>query len=203
MQRARNLKPRSALFALAVGLSLISAKAQEALPVAEAAPTQNLPQGLSYVQSVEGVLDYRLTNDLEVLVLPDASVAKATVNIVYRVGSRHEVYGEIGMAHLLEHVLFKGTPQRADIWLGLRRHGARSNATTEADGANHYDAFAPSDDSLAWVLGLEADRMVNSYVTRKDLDSEMTVVRNEFEIDETKPDEVLANAMACTTTVSQ
>ena len=55
---------------------------------------------------MEGITEYSLPNGLHVLLFPDASKPKVTVNMTYLVGSRHEGYGETGMAHLLEHMLF-------------------------------------------------------------------------------------------------
>ena len=60
------------------------------------------------VTSVEGITEYQLANGLRVLLFPDASQDTITVNITYLVGSGREGYGETGMAHLLEHMLFKG-----------------------------------------------------------------------------------------------
>ena len=65
--------------------------------------------------SIEGITEYRLDNGLQVLLYPDASSPKVTVNLTVFVGSRHEGYGEAGMAHLLEHMLFKGTPTHQKI----------------------------------------------------------------------------------------
>src|SRR5215831_5944569 len=65
--------------------------------------------------TVEGITEYRLTNGLRVLLFPDPSKPTITVNITYLVGSRFENYGETGMAHLLEHLMFKGTPKHPHI----------------------------------------------------------------------------------------
>jgi zinc protease len=107
------------------------------------------------------------------------------------VGSRHEGYGESGMAHLLEHMVFKGTPKHPDIPQELTSHGCRPNGSTWFDRTNYFETFAATEENLDWALDLEADRMVNSFIAKKDLDSEMTVVRNEFEIGENSPQEVL------------
>jgi len=143
------------------------------------------------ITSVEGITEYRLENGLKVLLFPDQSVPNATVNITYKVGSRHEAYGETGMAHLLEHLVFKGTPDHPDIPAELTSHGARPNGTTWYDRTNYYETFAASDENLDWALDMEADRMVNSFIAKKDLDSEMTVVRNEFESGENNPGGIL------------
>ncbi|MEX0273025.1 MAG: M16 family metallopeptidase, partial [Flavobacteriaceae bacterium] len=111
--------------------------------------------------------------------------------ITYLVGSRHEGYGEKGMAHLLEHMVFKGTPNHPDIPKELSAHGARPNGTTWYDRTNYFETFNATDENLEWALDLEADRMVNSYIAKKDLESEFSVVRNEFESGENSPVGVL------------
>ncbi|HWO01070.1 MAG TPA: pitrilysin family protein [Blastocatellia bacterium] len=150
---------------------------------AQAAP----PKGVELVTSVEGITEYRLANGLRVLLFPDQSKQTATVNITYLVGSRHENYGETGMAHLLEHMVFKGSTNHRDIPNELSVHGARPNGSTSWDRTNYYETFAATDENLEWALKLEADRMVNSFIAKKDLDTEMTVVRNEYESGENQP----------------
>ncbi len=147
------------------------------------------------VTSVEGVTEYRLDNGLRVLALPDPGVDTVTVHIVYLVGSRHEGYGEKGMAHLLEHLLFKGSKGHPDIKSEFTRRGARWNGTTSNDRTNYFETLSASDENLEWAIELEADRMVNSFVSRAQLDSEMTVVRNEFEMGENSPGSVLFSRM--------
>ena len=143
-----------------------------------------LPPGVSLGPSAEGITEYKLGNGLRVLLFPDASKAKTTVNITYLVGSRMENYGETGMAHLLEHMVFKGTPSRGNIMSALGQRGMSFNGSTWLDRTNYFETFPASDDNLDYALGMEADRMVNSFIARKDLDSEMTVVRNEMENNE-------------------
>ncbi len=141
--------------------------------------------------SVEGITEYKLDNGLKVLLFPDNSAQTITVNITYKVGSRHEGYGEKGMAHLLEHLVFKGTPNHPDIPKELTSHGARPNGTTWYDRTNYFETFNATDENLDWALDLEADRMLNSYIAKKDLESEFSVVRNEFEAGENSPTNVL------------
>ncbi len=143
--------------------------------------SQDLPEGVTQGATVEGITEYQLDNGLRVLLFPDQSKQQVTVNITYFVGSRHEGYGETGMAHLLEHMLFKGTPDHPDQWAELEAHGADANGSTWYDRTNYYETLSASEENLAWALDLEADRMVNSFVSGEDLKSEMTVVRNEFE----------------------
>jgi zinc protease len=143
-----------------------------------------LPKGVERVTSVEGITEYRLANGLRVLLFPDQSKQTTTVNVTYLVGSRHEDYGETGMAHLLEHMVFKGSTNHRDIPNELSEHGARPNGSTSWDRTNYFETFSATDVNLEWALKLEADRMVNSFIAKKDLDTEMTVVRNEYEAGE-------------------
>ena len=145
--------------------------------------------------SIEGVTEHRLANGLRVLTLPDPGAETITVHITYLVGSRHEGYGEKGMAHLLEHMLFKGSKRHPNIKQELAQRGARWNGTTSSDRTNYFETFAASEANLEWALELEADRMVGSFISKADLDSEMTVVRNEFELGENSPGTVLYQRM--------
>ena len=150
------------------------------------------------VTTVEGITEYQLDNGLRVLLFPDQSKQTITVNITYLVGSRHENYGETGMAHLLEHLVFKGTPKHPNIPQELTERGARPNGTTWLDRTNYYETFNATEDNLKWALDLESDRMINSFIAKKDLDSEMTVVRNEFESGENSPFRVLMERVVST-----
>lgn len=172
--------------ALLVGLLASSFSA-----VAQTTAATALPKGIERVTSVEGINEYRLANGLRVLMFPDQTKQTITVNITYLVGSATENYGETGMAHLLEHMVFKGTPRHTNVPQELTAHGARPNGTTWSDRTNYFETFAATDENLNWALDLEADRMINSFIAKKDLDSEMTVVRNEFELGENSPFNVL------------
>ena len=146
-----------------------------------------LPAGVAQVTSVEGITEYRLGNGLRVLFAPDDSKPTTTVNTTYIVGSRMESYGETGMAHLLEHLMFKGTPTYPLVWDDFRRRGLRANGSTWTDRTNYFASWAANDDNLDWYLHWSADAMTHSFIARKDLDSEMTVVRNELELGENNP----------------
>ncbi len=150
------------------------------------------------VTSVEGITEYRLANGLQVLLFPDPSKPTITVNITYHVGSRHEGYGESGMAHLLEHMVFKGSTKHKNIPAELTSHGASPNGTTWYDRTNYFETFNATDENLNWALDLESDRMINSFIDNKDLQSEFTVVRNEFERGENSPGSVLMERILST-----
>jgi zinc protease len=177
---------------LAVGLlSQIATSAEQTTPKAEAVSVA----GVKNVTEVEGLKEYRLDNGLRVVLFPDASKPRVTVNLTFNVGSRHEGYGEAGMAHLLEHMLFKGTPSRPDIWKQLQDRGARFNATTYFDRTNYFETLPAGNGNLEFALALEADRMVNSTIAPEELAKEFSVVRNEFEQGENDPTGVLFEQM--------
>lgn len=149
------------------------------------------------IHTIEGISEYRLENGLQVLLIPDPSRSSITVNLTVFVGSRHEGYGEAGMAHLLEHMLFKGTPTHRSIPELMKARGASFNGTTWLDRTNFYEtlpATSPqqAEENLRFALALEADRMVNSLIDADDFASEMTVVRNEFERGENNSRRILA-----------
>ncbi|MDQ2870931.1 MAG: insulinase family protein, partial [Acidobacteriota bacterium] len=188
-------------FSFAAFLLAAAASAAAASPApapAKAAPGARRTGHPTQVTSVEGITEYALDNGLHVLLFPDQTKQTITVNVTYMVGSRHEGYGETGMAHLLEHLLFKGTPRHPNIPQELTAHGARPNGSTLFDRTNYFETFQATDDNLRWALDLEADRMVHSFVAKKDLDSEMTVVRNEFELGENDPASILEERVLST-----
>ena len=156
-----------------------------------AAADASLPAGVERVVSIEGITEYRLENGLRVLLLPDASKQTVTVNINYLVGSRHEDYGETGMAHLLEHLMFKSSTGHPNIMQELTDHGARPNGTTWLDRTHYYETFAANEENLQWALDLEADRMVNATLDADDLEREKGVVSNEWMSGENDPSRIL------------
>jgi len=155
-----------------------------------------LPPGVVAGPSVEGVSEYRLANGLRVLLYPDVTKPTTTVNVTYLVGSRMEGYGETGMAHLLEHMLFKGTPTTRSVFAELSRRGAEFNGNTSYDRTTYFETFTASESNLDWTLQMESERMTRSTFSKPELDSEMTVVRNEYESGENSPTSVLWKRMA-------
>ncbi len=154
-------------------------------------PAQGLPSGVTKVTSVEGITEYSLPNGFRFLVFPDPSKPTITVNMTYLVGSRQEGSGEGGMAHLLEHMVFKGSTHHLNIMQELTEHGCRPNGSTDFDRTNYFETFKASDENLKWALDMESDRMVNSFIKKEDFDKEFSVVRNEFEMGENSPFNVL------------
>ena len=148
----------------------------------------NLPAGVEKVTEVEGISEYRIdSNGFRFLLAPDNAKPSVTVNMTYLVGSRHENYGQTGMAHLLEHMIFKGTPTTRNALAEFSKRGLRANGTTSEDRTNYFATFAANPETLDWYIRWQADAMINSIIAREDLDSEMTVVRNEMERGENSP----------------
>ncbi|MEO7091800.1 MAG: pitrilysin family protein, partial [Polyangiales bacterium] len=150
------------------------------------------------VRSVEGITEYALPNGMQVLLFPDLTQSTVTVNLTYLVGSRVEGYGETGMAHLLEHMMFKGSPRHRNVMTLLEAKGAEFNASTWTDRTNYYETLPASQDNLEYALDLEADRMLNAEISADDLKSEFSVVRNEFEAGENQPLAVLEQRIIST-----
>jgi zinc protease len=142
-----------------------------------------------------GIREWRhRRNGLQLLLLQNRVAPVATFAVVYRVGSRNEAVGHTGATHLLEHLMFKGTPEYrreagTAIAAVLEALGARFNATTWFDRTNYYETV-PSD-AVETVVRLEASRMRKSLLRDEDRAPEMTVVRNEFERGENSPFQVL------------
>src|ERR1035441_6158476 len=113
---------------------------------------QTLPPGVQKVISIEGITEYAFPNGLYALLFPDNSKPKITVNVVYRVGSRNEGYGETGMAHLLEPMVFKSTKSGREVFKELTdRTGGNFNGTTSYDQTMYFETFNASDENLRWA----------------------------------------------------
>ncbi len=185
MTRTASFLPLRRLFGallLLLQLQLLPAAGVRAQPAQAAQPA-----GVSAVTQVEGIAEYRLANGLQLLLVPDDTKPTTTVNLTYHVGSRHESYGETGMAHLLEHLMFKGTATTRNVMAEMGKRGLRYNGSTSFDRTNYFASFSADDENLRWYLSWQADAMVNSRIAREDLDTEMTVVRNEMESGENNP----------------
>lgn len=156
------------------------------------------PATPEFVTSVEGVKEYRLANGLQILLIPDPAQTNVVVNVVYHVGSRYEGYGETGMAHLLEHMMFRPSKKFSSIKQTIANKGAFANGQTAYDRTDYYEIMPANDSNLIWALDMESDRMVNSLMRDEDLRKEFTVVRNEFENGENYPENVLRERVVST-----
>lgn len=174
---------------LLLGALLIGADA------AQAAPPTAPPPGVKAQAAIEGVESFVLENGLSLLLLREPSHNKVTVEVVYRVGSRHEGSGETGIAHLLEHMLFKGSSRHRDQRQEFQQHGADFNAETSVDHTAYYETMLATPDNLRFALDLEADRMTGARLEARDLASEFSVVRNELELGENSPHEVVVQRL--------
>src|SRR6202049_5023931 len=129
--------------------------------------SQTLPAGVQKKASLGGITEYDFPNGLKVLLYPDAASPKVTINVTYLVGSRHEGYGERGVAHLLEHMDFIETTNGRQIKNEIVGRGAQWNGTTSFDRTNYYETVPATDENLKWALGLEADRMMKVKFTKQ------------------------------------
>jgi zinc protease len=129
-----------------------------------------------------------------VLLLPDHSAPVVTFQVTYQVGSRNEVTGTTGATHILEHMMFKGSEAFNDakgnsIKQYLEGVGGQYNASTSFDRTNYFATLGR--DNLEGYVAIEADRMRHLWLHESDRQSEMTVVRNEYERGKNDPDNVL------------
>jgi zinc protease len=199
-----DLSPYGLHFAKDISVSQLTSPCRRCLgsllliAILSLAATPAYSADVTKLTTVEGITEYQLENGMQVLIFPDPSKPTVTVNLTIFCGSRHEGYGESGMAHLLEHMLFKGTPLHANIPKLLSERGARFNGTTSYDRTNYYETLPASEENLEFAIRLESDRMINSFIKGEDLASEMTVVRNEFESGENSPSRVLRQRMMAT-----
>lgn len=138
-------------------------------------------QAITFQQTIEGISEYRLDNGLQILLIPDQSKPSTTVNMTYHVGSRHENYGQTGMAHLLEHMVFRGTENFPDALQSFSQRGLNANGSTNNDRTNYYAVFSSDPEVLEWYLRWQADTMQNIKVSEEDLKTEVGVVLNERE----------------------
>jgi zinc protease len=180
------------------GVALLGAALPATAPAAAqaaAAPPPAAVEGFSHVKSLSGIDEYRLDgNGLTVLLVPDHSAPVVTFQVTYRVGSRNEVTGTTGATHILEHMMFKGSegfndPKGNSVKQFLERVGGQFNASTSFDRTNYFATIGR--DSLEGYIAIEADRMRHLWLREADRESEMTVVRNEYERGKNDPDNVL------------
>ncbi|HKA35401.1 MAG TPA: pitrilysin family protein [Thermoanaerobaculia bacterium] len=156
---------------------------------------QNLSDSFEFVKEKAGIREFLLrSNGLKALLLQNRVAPVVTFAVVYHVGSRNEAVGHTGSTHLLEHLMFKGTPDYnrengTAIAAVLEAMGARFNATTWFDRTNYYETL-PSG-KLDVAMKIESSRMRGSLLRDEDRQPEMTVVRNEFERGENSPFQVL------------
>lgn len=171
----------------------VQAEPNKTTPPASAAPHGSA--GFSHIRSLDGIDEYRLdSNGLTVLLVPDHSAPVVTFEVTYQVGSRNEVTGTTGATHILEHMMFKGSDAFNDargnsIKQMLERVGGQFNASTSFDRTNYFATI--SRESLEGYIAIEADRMRHLWLHESDRQSEMTVVRNEYERGKNDPENVL------------
>jgi zinc protease len=190
-------RPRCTLRAqlAATVLSAVMGVAAAGAAPPAAVPAESGLTGFTHIKSLGGIDEYRLDhNGLTVLLAADHSAPVVTFEVTYQVGSRNEVTGVTGATHILEHMMFKGSDAFNDakgnsIKQMLERVGGQFNASTGVDRTNYFATIGK--ESLEGYIAIEADRMRNLWLHESDRQSEMTVVRNEYERGKNDPDNVL------------
>lgn len=142
-----------------------------------------------------GFSSYRLANGFKIILAPYPSAATVRIELLVKTGSKLEGYGETGMAHLLEHMLFKSAGRRTDLKSELTALGATWNGTTNADRTNFFEVVAAEPDKVDAALRIEADRFIRASFTKEHLASEMSVVRNELERNDSDPGSLVMRAL--------
>jgi zinc protease len=125
------------------------------------------------------VYETTLENGLKVLLLPQHKAPVVTFHVWYRVGSRNELPGRTGLAHLMEHMMFKGTKRVGGQTYSqlIRKNGGRDNAFTSQDYTGYFVTMAA--DRIHLPLTLEPDRMVNLLLNPEEVERERAVVMEE------------------------
>lgn len=124
-------------------------------------------------------VDYKLDNGMEVVVIPDHRAPVVQHMVWYRVGSSDEQRGKSGIAHFLEHLMFKGTDKIGPGQFSkiVARNGGQDNAFTTNDSTAYFQAVAK--DRLELVMGMEADRMANLKLEPHQVETERKVILEE------------------------
>ena len=154
-------------------------------------PSTAVHEAFDFVETSGGIEEYRLkSNDLQVLLYPEASAPAVTLMVTYRVGSGDEATGLTGATHFLEHLMFKGTErfnkqQGTSVFNLLQRVGAQVNASTWIDRTNYYELMPK--EHLPLAVEIEADRMRGALITPDDLEAERTVILNELDRGQNEP----------------
>ncbi|MEB3221124.1 MAG: pitrilysin family protein [Candidatus Sericytochromatia bacterium] len=180
------MSTRRPLTTLALGLALAAAPA-----TAQAQPGPAAPPLTTHRTVAGPVQTFTLPNGLQVVLKENHAAPVVSWVVTYKVGSRNEPAGATGSAHLLEHMLFKGTKTlgKGQIAQLLDRNGANANASTWTDWTNYYETYASN--RLELGLAVEAARMRDALILDAERQSEMTVVRNELERGESNPERLL------------
>ena len=152
------------------------------------ANTRGIPDSSETIPLLtQNVRSFVLDNGLTVLTKEVPTTPVVTVQVWYKVGSRNEERGVNGIAHQLEHMMFKGTKNRPiQFWRLFSALGSDSNAFTSYDQTAYYGTV--ESDKLKALLTLEADRMQNSLINPEDLNTEKRVVISELQGYENSPD---------------
>ena len=155
--------------------------------------TVEMANKFEFITEYNNIKEYKLNNGLKVLLKENHSIPLVTFSIWYKVGSRNEKNGIRGVAHFLEHMMFKGTNnfKKGEISDTIQKFGGVFNAFTFSDGTAYYETVSPK--YLEKMMEIESDRMIHSKLDEKELQLEKTVVLSELEGDLNNPASLLDN----------
>lgn len=159
---------------------------------------KNKPKEINFIKKSNGVEEYKLGNGLKLLLKQDLNAPLISFQVWYRVGSRDEVGNETGMAHYLEHMMFKGTKEfkKGEIAQAIQLKGGVFNAFTSYDYTGYYENFSP--ENLELAIKIESDRMRNSRLDQTEIDLERSVIVSELEGGENYPSTILGKQIRAT-----
>ena len=134
---------------------------------------------MSFVLAPLEIEQYKLSNGLRVVLNHDSAVPVVAVAVYYDVGSRNEVVGRTGFAHLFEHMMFQGSEnvKKAEHFQYIMKAGGTMNGTTSSERTNYFETLPAS--QLPLALWLESDRMRSLAVTQENLDNQREAVKEE------------------------
>ena len=142
---------------------------------------------IAFVREIEGIKEYRLDNGMKVILKPDTSRPSFSWQLWYKVGSRNESLNYTGIAHYLEHIMFKGTNlfAKGEIAQAIQLRGGVFNAFTSDDYTAYFENFAP--ENLELAIKIEADRMRNAKIDKDEVELERSVIVSELEGNRNSP----------------
>lgn len=154
--------------------------------------------GVEFVKEVAGIQEFKLDNGLKIILKPNKTVPLISWQVWYKVGSRNEALNLTGMAHYLEHIMFKGTKElgKGEIAQLIQLKGGIFNAFTSDDYTAYFENFSP--ENLELAIKIESDRMQNSRIDKDEVELERSVIVSELEGNRNNPTNIAYETLKST-----
>lgn len=159
-------------------------KASSAASTAQTAGAQNV----RLEAHAGGATAYRLDNGFRIILIPYTNASDVRIELMVKAGAKLEDYGQSGLAHVLEHMMFLSAGQRENVGLELSSLVSDSNAVTDSDSTRYYASMVPNPETVDRVLRIKADQFLRPVFNEQELRREIQVVLNE--LDESADDAV-------------